>query len=89
MVSATGALEGFFTDGDVRRLIERGVQDARTIAIDEVMTRDPRSISPDTFALEALAIMHQHRVDQMPVVDPDRKLRGLLDVQDLLDLKIG
>ncbi len=89
VVSATGALEGFFTDGDVRRLIERGVQDARTIAIDEVMTRDPRSISPDTFALEALAIMHQHRVDQMPVVDPDRKLRGLLDVQDLLDLKIG
>ncbi len=53
------------------------------------MTRKPRSISPETFALEALALLHQFAVDQLPVVDGDGKLLGLLDVQDLLNLKIG
>ena len=41
------------------------------------------------FALEALALLHQYEVDQMPVVDDAGKLLGLLDVQDLLNLKIG
>jgi arabinose-5-phosphate isomerase len=53
------------------------------------MTRNPRSIGPDMFALEALAILHQHAIDQLPVVDADGRLLGLLDVQDLLNLKIG
>ncbi len=39
--------------------------------------------------MEALAYMHNLKVDQMPVVDSDHGLVGLLDVQDLLDLKIG
>ena len=53
------------------------------------MTKGPRSIAPDTFALEALAMMGKSAIDQMPVVDPDNRLIGLLDVQDLLNLKIG
>jgi CBS-domain-containing membrane protein len=53
------------------------------------MTRNPRSIGPETFALEALALLHQHAIDQLPVVDDRRPLIGLLDVQDLLNLKIG
>jgi CBS domain-containing protein len=53
------------------------------------MTRSPRAIDPDTFALEALALLHQRAIDQMPVVAADGLLLGLLDVQDLLNLKIG
>jgi arabinose-5-phosphate isomerase len=82
-------LIGFFTDGDLRRLIERGLQNPREVRIDDVMTRDPRHISTETFALEALALLHKFSVDQLPVVDAHGRLLGLLDVQDLLDLKIG
>ena len=89
IVNNSGQLLGFFTDGDLRRLLEAGRQNINAIPIDEVMTRDPKSISPRTFALEALAFLHQHQVDQMPVVDTDNKVIGMLDVQDLLDLKIG
>jgi arabinose-5-phosphate isomerase len=89
VVDGSGRLIGFFTDGDLRRLIERGLQNPREVRIDEVMTRNPRRISTETFALEALALLHQFAVDQLPVVDGDGLLLGLLDVQDLLDLKIG
>jgi arabinose-5-phosphate isomerase len=89
IVDEEGRLRGFFTDGDLRRLVEAGRENIRNIPIDEVMTAKPKSISPDTFALEALAFLHNHKVDQMPVVDGAGKVVGLLDVQDLLDLKIG
>ena len=89
VVDADGKLLGFFTDGDLRRLIEQGLADPRQRRIDDAMTRNPRAIDPDTFALEALALLHQRAIDQMPVVDGDGRLLGLLDVQDLLNLKIG
>jgi arabinose-5-phosphate isomerase len=98
VVDPDGRLVGLFTDGDVRRLIVRGQQNPKEIStllfsserrIDEVMTRNPHSIRTDTFALEALALMHKYEVDQLPVVDAENRLLGLLDVQDLLNLKIG
>jgi arabinose-5-phosphate isomerase len=96
VVDGDGKLLGFFTDGDSRRLWERASGDrTRSIAelmaspIDDAMTRNPRTIDADTFALEALALLHQHAIDQLPVVEADGRLIGLLDVQDLLNLKIG
>jgi arabinose-5-phosphate isomerase len=89
VVHPDGRLLGFFTDGDLRRLIERDHRNPRECRIDDAMTKNPRSIGPETFALEALAFLHQHRIDQLPVVDGDGRLLGLLDVQDLLNLKIG
>lgn len=89
VVDAHGKLLGFFTDGDLRRLIEHGLTNPRERSIDDAMTRNPRSIDADGFALEALAFLHQHAIDQLPVVDGDGVLLGLLDVQDLLNLKIG
>ncbi|MEO0480017.1 MAG: KpsF/GutQ family sugar-phosphate isomerase [Planctomycetota bacterium] len=90
IVDESGALIGFFTDGDLRRLLESGSQE-QTIEskIDDVMTREPKAIDPETFALEALGILRSLHIDQLPVCDGDRKLVGLLDVQDLLDLRIG
>jgi len=89
IVDRQGKLLGFFTDGDVRRLMEQSLEDPRQRTIDEVMTKSPRSIGTETFALEALALLHQLAIDQLPVVDEQGKLLGLLDVQDLLNLKIG
>ncbi|MFY9342134.1 MAG: KpsF/GutQ family sugar-phosphate isomerase [Planctomycetota bacterium] len=89
VVDGDGRLLGFFTDGDLRRLIEKGLANPRERRIDEAMTKNPKSIKADTFALEALAMLHQMAIDQLPVVDDDGKLLGLLDVQDLLELKIG
>jgi arabinose-5-phosphate isomerase len=90
VVDAAGTLVGFFTDGDLRRLLEdERHRDFVTERIDDVMTVQPRTIAPDTYAMEALAYLHKHRVDQVPVVDGDNRLVGLLDVQDLLDLRIG
>lgn len=89
IVDADDKLIGFFTDGDLRRLVETGRDAIRDLPIDEVMTDNPKSISPDAFAIEVLAYLHNHKVDQMPVVDDGRHLLGFLDVQDLLDLKIG
>lgn len=89
VVDAQGKLLGFFTDGDLRRLIEHGLTNPRERSIDDAMTKNPRSIDPETFALEALALLHQYAIDQLPVVDGDGRLIGLLDVQDLLNLKIG
>lgn len=89
IVDPQGRLLGFFTDGDLRRLIERGLENPRQRTIDEVMTKRPRSIGTETFALEALALLHKLAIDQLPVVDEQGRLLGLLDVQDLLNLKIG
>jgi arabinose-5-phosphate isomerase len=89
IVDEAGRLVGFFTDGDLRRLIEQGLANPRERRIDDAMTKNPRSIGTETFALEALALLHQYAIDQLPVVDGDHRLVGLLDVQDLLNLKIG
>lgn len=89
VVNRAGELVGFFTDGDLRRLIEDGFSSPRELGIAAAMTPSPRSISAETFALEALALLHQFAIDQLPVVDDQGCLVGLLDVQDLLNLKIG
>lgn len=89
IVDADGRLVGFFTDGDLRRLVESGRDAIRDIPVRDVMTANPKTIQPETFALEALAFLHKHQVDQIPVVDSNGNAIGLLDVQDLIDLKIG
>ena len=88
IIGDNGQLLGFFTDGDLRRLLENGHESVRDLHIEQVMTVNPKAISPETFALEAVAILRQYRVDQLPVVSQGGDLVGLLDVQDLLDLKI-
>ena len=90
VVDARGVLLGFFTDGDLRRLLEANPEVAvQSLAVDQVMTENPHTISSDTFAMEAMGFLHQRRVDNLPVVDEQRRIVGLLDVQDLLDLRIG
>ncbi|WP_313705445.1 KpsF/GutQ family sugar-phosphate isomerase [Massilia sp.] len=78
---------GVFTDGDLRRLIER-VQDFSNIGIRDVMHLDPRTVHPEQLAVDAVAIMEEFRINQMLVVDLDGKLVGALHIHDLTRAKV-
>jgi arabinose-5-phosphate isomerase len=78
---------GVFTDGDLRRLIER-VQDFTVIQIRDVMHLNPRRVRAEQLAVDAVAIMEEHRINQMLVVDADDKLTGALHIHDLTRAKV-
>jgi arabinose-5-phosphate isomerase len=85
----TGKLAGIFTDGDLRRLIDatNGQVDLQK-PVREVMTRNPKSIRGEALASESLAIMQKYRIDELPVVDENGMPIGLIDIQDLILLKM-
>jgi arabinose-5-phosphate isomerase len=78
---------GIFTDGDLRRTLEKG-GDLRTTRIADVMGADPRTISPDRLAAEAVEIMERNKVNQVLVVDENRRLIGALNAHDLFKAKV-
>ena len=83
VVDKKGKLLGIFTDGDLRRHIE---DDSHVLErqVKDVMTKKPTTISPEKLAVEALRILQDKNIDELPVVDKSNRLVGLLDVQDLL-----
>lgn len=83
-----GKLVGIFTDGDLRRLLDERGQIQRADPIDGYMGTNPKTIQPDQLVEEAHRMMREHRVDQVPVTEPDGRPVGLLDVQDLLDARL-
>ena len=82
-----GRVIGIFTDGDLRRCLEKGT-DPRTARITDVMTRDPRTIAPDKLAAEAVDVMERFKINQLLVVDADRRLIGALNMHDLFRAKV-
>lgn len=88
LVDEAGRLSGFFSDGDLRRLVERDPAGAMRTAVSSVMTRNPKRIAGDALASEAMAVMRQYRIDELPVVDAAGVPVGLIDVQDLVVLKM-
>ena len=86
VINGSGELAGVFTDGDLRRCLERESTFLdRPIA--EVMGKAPKTIAQHKLALEALAIMNLHKIDQVIVVDEHSKPVGIIDIQDLVDFK--
>lgn len=83
VLDGKGKFVGIFTDGDLRRHLEtdRGLLERK---VADVMTRNPATISKDKLAVEALQILQDKKIDELPVVDSKGQLTGLLDVQDLL-----
>ncbi len=83
VVNSKGRLIGIFTDGDLRRHLET---DSNLVSkkVKEVMTKNPTAISKDKLAQEALNILRQKKIDEVPVIDKDKRPIGMLDVQDLL-----
>ncbi len=87
VVDATGRAVGVFTDGDLRRLIEKG-QDLRALTAAEVMHAHPRTIRRDALAVEAAEMMEKHRITSLLVVDADGLLCGALNTNDLMRAKV-
>ncbi|WP_415258770.1 KpsF/GutQ family sugar-phosphate isomerase [Thauera phenylacetica] len=78
---------GIFTDGDLRRALEKGC-DVRSARVSEVMTRNPRSIAPGALAAEAAATMENLRISQLLVLDQAGRLAGALTTHDLMLAKV-
>jgi len=76
-------LLGVFTDGDLRRALDRRA-DLQSTRMDELMTVGPKSASPTMLAAEAVHLMETHRITSLVVVDADKKIVGALNVHDLL-----
>jgi arabinose-5-phosphate isomerase len=87
VVSEDGRVAGIFTDGDLRRLIEK-THDFADVRVADVMHRQPRWIGPERLAAEAADLMEQYRINQLLVVDADRKLVGALHIHDLTHAKV-
>jgi len=88
LIGADGKLSGIFSDGDLRRLVTDDDGSALSRPIGQVMTRSPKRVDENALASEAMAIMRQFRIDELPVVDSKDQPVGLIDVQDLVVLKM-
>lgn len=78
---------GVFTDGDLRRLMEK-LQDFSQLKIADVMRTNPRSIRPEQLAVEAVEIMETYRINQLLVADESGELVGALHIHDLTRAKV-
>ena len=87
VVDAAGRVQGIFTDGDLRRLIEKGV-DLRGKQARDLMHPNPRTIRESTLAAEAAQMMEQHRITSVLVVDADGVLVGAVNTNDLMRAKV-
>ena len=87
IVDSDGVLKGLVTEGDLRRELEKGEGILKTKASD-AMSVSPKVVAPESLAVEALAILEQHNILQIIVVDDDNKPIGMLHLHDLLEAGI-
>ena len=84
IVDGKGHLLGYFTDGDLRRLLQNG-SDLLNKNITEVMTRNPHHILDTRPAIDAAKMIHSTHVDNLPVLDKSGKVVGIIDEKDLIE----
>ncbi|HEX4797730.1 MAG TPA: KpsF/GutQ family sugar-phosphate isomerase, partial [Burkholderiales bacterium] len=87
ILGSGGKVVGIFTDGDLRRTLERK-PDVRSLKIAEVMTRNPRTIAPHKLAAEAVELMERHKINQLLVVTDTGELAGALNMHDLFRTRV-
>jgi arabinose-5-phosphate isomerase len=85
VVDPSGRLVGIFTDGDLRRQVQAGL-DFLDGPVADVMIANPKSIDTRMLVAEAQRLMKAHLIDEVPVLDPEGRPVGMLDVQDLLEV---
>ncbi len=83
IVDKRGKLSGIFTDGDLRRHIETNA-DILSLPIRKVMTKTPISVHEDTLAFDAMQLLKEKKIDEVPVINSRGRVVGLLDIQDLI-----
>jgi arabinose-5-phosphate isomerase len=86
VIDDRGRIKGIFTDGDLRRHLEKDLSLTKK-QVKEVMTKNPITVRENMLAVEAGRILREKKIDEVPVIDKDKKVIGVLDIQDLL--KIG
>ncbi|MCA0434695.1 MAG: KpsF/GutQ family sugar-phosphate isomerase [Proteobacteria bacterium] len=86
VIDEEGALSGIITDGDLRRHMGPGLMNA---SVDQVMSRQPRSVPPDMLAVEVIEMINASRITSVFVVDAGRKPLGLIHIHDLLRLGVN
>ena len=90
VVDNAGALCGIITDGDIKRLLERAEKERRSIetlmetGVREIMIKEPKRVTEKTRAIDALRFMEGHQISQIPVVDSEGKVVGMLRLLDLV-----
>ena len=89
VLGGTGKLVGVFTDGDLRRHMAKAGDDALKLPLAKVMTAKPTVLREDALAVEALKIFNVRKIDDLIVVNAQRKPVGLIDSQDLPKLKLA
>ena len=87
IVDAQQRVVGIFTDGDLRRLVEKGM-DLRLATAQEVMHPNPQTVRADALAVDAVTLMEQHRITSVLVINHDGKLCGALNSNDLMRAKV-
>jgi len=88
LVDSGGRLSGIFTDGDLRRLVHQGDAGWLDGPIAKVMTARPMCLTVEAVVRDAVRLVQDRRVDEVPVVDLDGKPIGMVDVQDLIALRV-
>jgi arabinose-5-phosphate isomerase len=88
LIHDDGKVSGIFSDGDLRRAITDDDGSVLRRPIRELMTKNPKRIHGDQLASEAIALMRPYRIDELPVVDDDDRPIGLIDIQDLIVLRM-
>ncbi|HJZ57846.1 MAG TPA: KpsF/GutQ family sugar-phosphate isomerase, partial [Gemmataceae bacterium] len=86
LVDADGRLAGLFTDSDLARLFENRADESLDAPIERVMTKKPVVIGPEARMAEAIDILRARKFSELPVVDPDGRPVGMLDITDLIGL---
>lgn len=87
VLDAEGGLIGIFTDGDLRRACSAD-QGALSCPVGQFMTKDPKRIGPERLVAEAMALMRDRKINELPVVDAGGRVVGLLDIQDIVGLRL-
>ena len=88
LVDENGKVSGIFSDGDLRRAITDDDGSVLRRPIRDLMTKNPKRIRGDQLASEAIALMRPYRIDELPVVDDEDRPIGLIDIQDLVVLRM-
>ena len=88
VVEHNGVLQGIFTDGDLRRALERDI-DLAKVKISDVATHKPKATTRDALVMSAVNLMERHNIMVLPVVDAGYKLVGIVHMHDLLKSGIG
>ncbi len=87
IVNNDGTVLGVFTDGDLRRTLDSGVN-FKSCHVKDVMTKNGKEIPANSLAASALALMETHRINALVVIDEENKLVGMLNMHDLLRARV-